>query len=235
MRSLYFSRNAIKDNDKLERAVRGLAVLPIAALKQLLDLELALIAAHNESQRGGLLRSVAQRIGVIEIDVTKAVGAIERFSRVFVDPEFDGDDPNTLAADIAQAEIEVEHPDRVLPALAAIRERSEEFHRRRQEAAEPYRSLPGMTNLTMRVNYRPLFSREYAVYSDVDQYNPVCVGLVPVVTATLVVEGNDPQELSFAMNRDNVRALIAHLQAVEKQFRLADEYLRDTLRKDERQ
>ena len=88
---------------------------------------------------------------------------------------------------------------------------------RRMERMYASSVLPNFASLTAVVDLRPYFAAPYGSQDpDIDSYQPVCLGLTPVVVVKIKRDSGSPLEFAFQTERRGLRMLIDTLRAAEK-------------------
>ena len=85
-------------------------------------------------------------------------------------------------------------------------------------------ALPNLKSMAAVVDYRIVFDKNIEVGQSVNDYNPECLGAIPVGIIELTLSGGNVEELSFQMDKKSIRLVVESLLALEKQIDIAQDH-----------
>lgn len=86
-------------------------------------------------------------------------------------------------------------------------------------------TLPALSGIEAAINYRAVFNEDFLTEKGLEEYNPKCLGIVPITTINISLDEGPIRDIYFQVDKRDLRILIEHLEAVEKEFAIADRYL----------
>ncbi len=107
----------------------------------------------------------------------------------------------------------------LLDFLAAV----EHDNRRRMEQSTAASMLPYLRGCDTLVDFRAVILHPFGTGLDdnVDEYEPRCVSLVPVVLVNIKCDSGDPESIQFQCEEDGLDLLIDAVRAAKKDLRAA--------------
>ena len=78
--------------------------------------------------------------------------------------------------------------------------------------------LPSFTGVSSLIDFRAVFDQPYRFGSELESYQPRCVGFVPVVLVRLRRDGSEFKTFEFQCEPRDLELLISHLQAALKEL-----------------
>lgn len=85
--------------------------------------------------------------------------------------------------------------------------------------------LPSMRSISTSIDYRIIFNSEFKSTTNINEYNPICQGVVPVVIVRLTLDEGPNQEIYFQVNLNKFDILLNELKTVSKKIEAAKNYL----------
>ena len=213
--------------DRVQSGIRTLAQLSADEASTVLRFAPSYEKAYVGRVQQEVADEAAERAGMEHRAAHTALAAATYLAKAFADGPATHDSPEDVADALYEREfIPEESVPRLIQVLRHIREEiaPEVFYEQRKfDAASS--GAPILQQWNMQTNYRPVLRDGYKIYSDVDDYQPELLGVVPVVTARMTVGQENQHTISFQFPRDQLDSMIAQLESLKKEFEEADEYL----------
>ena len=228
MNSKLLSRFDASRSEEFPKDIAVLVELPDEALEDL-PRRIASIAVTRSSREDDQLRDeAANTLGIQRARLDHAIDIGQFFLKEFLSSGRGfQDDPVAIAADLAEAELIPEDREKVLRncLLRMQSLASDEVERLVLKASYGLTGLPAVESIGTFVDFRAVFDESFRVGYSVEEYEPSCLGTVPVVIVHLGLDEGPVKDVHFHADLRTVRLLIDHMQSAEKQIGIAQAYL----------
>jgi hypothetical protein len=87
------------------------------------------------------------------------------------------------------------------------------------------RGMAHLSGIGTAADFRAVFPERFNVETDIDHYNPTCLGVVPVGLISLSFDEGPVEDIAFQVDRRSLTLLINHLRALEKELLIGQETL----------
>ncbi len=225
MKSGIFSSVDLEANDSIKRDCQRFLRIKSGELKRFLPIFSAIHQAHDDDERMQRARNAASALGVSLADVASAVNLLGFITARLVRPDFAGDKPEDIAADISlvggAGENRVQELAEFFVSLKnyATKDRAKLRARQFEEIV-----VSSLVDFQATVDVRPLFDRG-ELPKDTG-YFPKLLGVVPIVLLRIETSSNTNDEVVLQLTEDQVPELIAKLSNILKELKSAKDALR---------
>jgi hypothetical protein len=229
MESKLFSVFDVSESKEFPKNLKVLVSLPNSVLKRFAGDTARFWLAPSKKETRVVIEDVAKEVELPFSTLYTAFSISEYFLKQFLNPEKAVEDtPQALVKDLKGLNvISSEEGDKLLPLLLQLEELAVGnlvLENLKKQAWQS--SGPCFIAIDAAINYRPVFSDSFDVDSNLEDFEPKCLGIVSVATITLGFDGGPIKEVCFQADKRGLKIFIDNLRALEKEFQIADKYLR---------
>ncbi len=229
MKTKLFSVFDASESEEFGKHLKVLVSLPPDVLKRFADDTARVWLAPSKRETRAVIEEVAKAVELPFSILKTAFNVSEYFLKQFLGPEKAvKDTPQAIVEDLKELDLvssdESEMLVELLKKLKELVDAKLDFENLKEEAWQS--SMPCFSDIDTAINYRPVFSDFLHVDSELEKYEPKCLGIVPVANIALSFDSGPVEQISFQTDKRGLRILIDNMRAIEKEFEIADKYLR---------
>ncbi len=229
MKSKLFSVFDVSENEEFAKHLKVLVSLPSDVFKRLADDTSQVWLAPSKKETRVVIEDVAKEVKLPSSTLNTAFSMSQYFLRQFLGPEKAAEDtPQAIVEDLKELNlISSEEEDKLLPLLVQLEKlvvNNLDLENLKKQTWQS--SSPCVNAIDAAINYRPVFSESFEVDSNLEDFEPKCLGIVSVATITLGFDGGPVEQICFQADKRSLKILIDNLRSLEKEFQIADKYLR---------
>ena len=229
MKSKLFSLIDLGREESFCKDIKTLLMVPEQAMRGFADDSARSWLAPSKKETQTVREEVAKKMEIPPAILDHGFDVAEFFIREFLDTGRAVDDTaESLVDDLMEGKlISFEDRNKMVVFIGTLKElvaTKLNFDNLKKEIAQT-----GLQNLRLvdaTVNYRAVFDKVFMVDSRIDEFQPKCIGVVPIVVVTLKLTKGPIEDISFQVDMRSLKILIDNLRAAEKEFQIADKYLR---------
>ena len=227
MRSNLFSKIDLMRIDTFSKDINVLLELNPEIISKLPEYAYESMAAPTNIETKQVYEKASKALGVPASKLQHAIDISEYFMRKFIsDGEAETDTSEDIASDLQEL---IKFDKKIIEQLVKYferikqlaKEKADYLIKRRRHAQS---ALPSLKSISTVVDYRIVFDKNIEIGQSVDDYNPKCLGTIPVGIIELDLSGGNVEELSFQMDKKSIRLVIESLTALEKQINIAQQH-----------
>ncbi|SDE25512.1 hypothetical protein [Kordiimonas lacus] len=222
MKSKLFSKKSWLEMDSFKDDIVKLLELSQDVLVQYPQVVVKIHLTRTSDEADVLYANASDLLKVEEAKLRSCFKVCGSFILVLA-PDGDGasDNIDDVVDDISSALALSDDDRQKLSAfLAVVRKVSQEdFHEAQRRKEYEVTGLPTLRGVSGNVNLRAIFDTHYKSSISIDNYSPKCEGLTAVAVLKMRLDEESPLEHVFMqMTQKDIRFLIDHLEAMEKQM-----------------
>lgn len=227
MKSNLFSKIDLMRSDTFSKDMHVLVEIDPEILTKLPKYAYDSMAAPTTQETDLVHEKASKDLGVPVSKLKHAIVLSEYFMRTFTsDGEAEKDTCEDIVSDIQTLiEFDESRKEKLVEYFENTKklgkEKADYLVRRRLHAQS---SLPNLKSISSVVDYRIVFDKDIKVGQNIDDYNPKCLGAIPVCIIEVGLSGGDIKEISFQIDEKAIRLIIDELLALEKQINIAQHH-----------
>jgi hypothetical protein len=227
MKSNLFSKIDVMRIDEFSKDLNVLLGLGQEIVSKLPEYAYESMAVSTSTETERVYEEASKALGVPASKLQHAIDISEYFMRKFTsDGEAITDTSENIVSDLQELiKFDKKRREELVEYFEKIKklakDKADYLIKRRRHAQS---ALPNLKSMATVVDYRIVFDKSIEVGQSVNDYNPECLGAIPVGIIELTLSGGNVEELSFQMDKKSIRLVVESLIALEKQIDIAQDH-----------
>jgi hypothetical protein len=221
MRSRLFSKSDPTRNEDFGKDLELLSKQRTEVLAALPTVALHSMSRTTASEKEEILEQFSQEVGIPASVLEHCMDITQLFLRQFAHGGSAAEDsPKDLALDLSELyDFVEESKDRLESFFEQVKMTAAEKGTRLIRGKNMARAmLPNLSTINTAIDLRAVFAEAYTSETDVDDYVPECLGVVPVAIVRIGLSRGQVEEVAMQLTEGTLSVLVKHLLSTQKQL-----------------